>query len=138
MAKQRSQYVCSNCGRTTPAYMGKCPKCGEFGTMEEEVLAVEGKTAVKNPRAIGQMINTPQRLAEVTSDGFDRLKLPLGEFSRVLGGGVVPGSLVLVGGDPGIGKSTLLLQVAARLGATVPALYPSAEESAAEVSLRAS
>lgn len=138
MAKQRSRYVCSNCGRVTPAYMGKCPKCGEFGTMEEEVLVAESKTAVKHPRAIGQAISTPQRLADVTADGFDRMKVPLGEFSRVLGGGVVPGSLVLVGGDPGIGKSTLLLDVASMMannhGTT---LYVSGEESSRQIKMRA-
>ncbi len=138
MAKQRSQYVCSNCGRITPAYMGKCPKCGEFGTMVEEMMVAESKTAVKHPRAIGQIISTPQRLADVTSDGFERMKLPLGEFSRVLGGGIVPGSLVLVGGDPGIGKSTLLLEVASLVannhGIT---LYVSGEESNRQIKMRA-
>ncbi|HIP71258.1 MAG TPA: DNA repair protein RadA, partial [Anaerolineae bacterium] len=114
MAKKHSQYVCQNCGRVTAAYMGKCPKCGEFGTMVEKALAVETTgTAVKHARAIGRPDTKPVRLAEVTADGFDRLKLPLAEFSRVLGGGIVPGSLILVGGDPGIGKSTLLLDVAA-------------------------
>lgn len=138
MAKLRSRYVCSSCGRVTPAYMGKCPKCGEFGTMEEEVMVEEAGTAVKHPRAFGQAVSTPQRLAEVTADGFDRLQIPLGEFSRVLGGGVVPGSLVLVGGDPGIGKSTLLLDVAAMManhhGTT---LYVSGEESSRQIKMRA-
>ena len=138
MAKQRARYVCSNCGRITPAYMGKCPKCGEFGTMEEEVVVTESKTAVKHPRALGQTISTPQRLADVTADGFDRMRVPLGEFSRVLGGGVVPGSLVLVGGDPGIGKSTLLLDVAAMMANNHgQILYVSGEESSRQIKMRA-
>ena len=139
MAKKHSQYVCQNCGRVTAAYMGKCPKCGEFGTMVEKVLAAETTgTAVKHARAIGRPDTKPVRLAEVTADGFDRLKLPLVEFSRVLGGGIVPGSLILVGGDPGIGKSTLLLDVAALVanlhGVT---LYVSGEESSRQIKMRA-
>ena len=138
MAKQKSQYVCQSCGRVTPAYMGKCPKCGEFGTMQEEVLAVETAVASKNPRAQRQTASQPTRLAEVTADGFERLSLPLAEFARVLGGGIVPGSLILVGGDPGIGKSTLLLDVAA-LTANLhgPVLYISGEESARQIKMRA-
>lgn len=138
MAKQRSRYVCSNCGRVTAAFVGRCPQCGEFGTMEEEIVvpetAVSGKTRATTARPTSQ----PARLAQVTADGFDRMSLPLPEFSRVLGGGIVPGSLVLVGGDPGIGKSTLLLQVAAMVanqhGAT---LYVSGEESTRQIKMRA-
>jgi DNA repair protein RadA/Sms len=119
--------------------MGKFPKCGEFGTMAEKVIAAEAVgTAVKHARAIGRPDTKPVRLAEVTADGFDRLKLPLAEFSRVLGGGIVPGSLILVGGDPGIGKSTLLLDVAALVanlhGVT---LYVSGEESSRQIKMRA-
>ena len=113
MAKSQSRYVCQSCGRVTPAYMGKCPKCGQFGTMKEEIVAAETAVSAKNPRARRQTANQPLRLAQVTADGFSRLSLSSTEFARVLGGGMVPGSLVLVGGDPGIGKSTLLLDVAA-------------------------
>jgi DNA repair protein RadA/Sms len=138
MAKQQTKYVCSNCGRTTPAYMGKCPKCGEFGTMEEQIVVAESKAGAKNRRAQGHVISKPQRLAESTADGIDRLSVPIAEFARVLGGGIVPGSLVLVGGEPGIGKSTLLLQIGAmvanRHGAT---LYVSGEESARQIKMRA-
>ncbi len=138
MAKQKSQYVCQSCGRVTPAYMGKCPKCGEFGTMQEEILVVETAVASKNPRAQRQSASQPQRLAEVTADGFERLSLPLAEFARVLGGGIVPGSLILVGGDPGIGKSTLLLDVAALVANLHgPVLYISGEESARQIKMRA-
>ena len=113
MAKQQTRYVCQSCGRVTPAYMGKCPKCGEFGTMQEEILVAETAVSAKIPAPNDKPPASPTRLAEVTADGFERLSLPLAEFARVLGGGIVPGSLVLVGGDPGIGKSTLLLDVAA-------------------------
>lgn len=136
MAKRRSQFVCQSCGRITPAYMGKCPQCGEFGTMVEEVVVSE-TAAPKNRRTAGQPAK-PFRLAEVTADGFERLALPLAEFSRVLGGGVVPGSLVLVGGDPGIGKSTLLLDVAAMMANEHgPTLYISGEESTRQIKMRA-
>ena len=138
MAKRKTQYVCSSCGRTTPAYMGKCPKCGLFGTMEEEVLVTETAVTVKNRRAQGHIASKPQRLAEVTSDGLDRMSVPVAEFARVLGGGVVHGSLVLVGGEPGIGKSTLLLQIAAMIAnAHGPVLYISGEESARQIKMRA-
>ena len=138
MAKSKSQYVCSNCARTTPAYMGKCPKCGQFGTMEEQILVADAPSDVKNRRAQGRMASTPQRLADVTADGFERLSISVAEFSRVLGGGVVPGSLVLVGGEPGIGKSTLLLQIAALMANQHgPTLYVSGEESARQIKMRA-
>ncbi|MCP4357245.1 MAG: DNA repair protein RadA [Chloroflexi bacterium] len=138
MAKTRSRYVCQSCGRITAAYMGRCPKCGEFDSMVEEVIVAETAPAKKNRRAVSHISSKPQRLAEVAADGFDRLALPLPEFSRVLGGGIVPGSLVLVGGDPGIGKSTLLLEVASLVanqhGTT---LYVSGEESSRQIKMRA-
>lgn len=138
MAKQRVQYVCQSCGRITPSYMGRCPKCGEFGTMQEEVVVAETAVPRKTPRIPGSITSPPQRLSEVTSDGFARMVLPLTEFSRVLGGGIVPGSLVLVGGDPGIGKSTLLLDVAAMIANQYgPTLYVSGEESAQQIKMRA-
>ncbi len=138
MAKRQTRYVCQSCGRITPAYMGKCPKCGEFGTMKEEVMVAETAVTAKNPRALRQPASHPLRLADVTADGFERLALPLAEFARVLGGGIVPGSLVLVGGDPGIGKSTLLLDVAALVANLHgPTLYISGEESARQIKMRA-
>lgn len=138
MAKKQTRYVCRSCGRVTPAYMGRCPRCGEFGTMEEEIVVAETAVSAKNPRAHRQTASQPTRLADVTADGFERLKLPLAEFARVLGGGIVPGSLVLVGGDPGIGKSTLLLDVAAMVANLHgPTLYISGEESARQIKMRA-
>ncbi|MCB0018720.1 MAG: AAA family ATPase, partial [Anaerolineales bacterium] len=135
MAKSRTQYVCNNCGRRTPRHMGKCPQCGEFGTYVEEII--ERPSSGVSTRRQG-IISQPQRLGEVTAEGVDRLSLPLQELSRVLGGGLVPGGLVLLGGDPGIGKSTLLLEVAALVanehGNT---LYVSGEESVRQIKMRA-
>ncbi len=137
MAKIKTRYVCQNCGRITPRYLGKCPQCGEFGSMVEQVIEAEAPARAR-PGRTGVPGSVPQRLNEVATDGFERLPLPLAEFSRVLGGGIVPGSLVLVGGDPGIGKSTLLLEVAALTanehGST---LYISGEESVRQIKMRA-
>ena len=128
MAKQRTQFVCQTCGRTAPGFLGRCPRCGEFDTMVEEVIFEPSQVGATKARI--SIDSVPQRLTEITADGVERLNLPSVEFSRVLGGGIVPGSLVLVGGDPGIGKSTLLLeissQVARQYGTT---LYVSGEES---------
>ncbi len=135
MAKTHTNWVCQNCGRTTPREMGRCPGCGEWGTMVEIVEKPSAPTAGL-PGAIG---SKPLRLAEIETEGLDRLPLPLEEFSRVLGGGVVPGSLILVGGDPGIGKSTLLLQTAGLIAEATkrPVLYVSGEESARQIKMRA-
>jgi DNA repair protein RadA/Sms len=138
MAKTNTQFVCQACGRITPRYMGRCPQCNEFGTMVEQLVASakgDGKGGGRSP--LGP-ITTPQRLHEITADGLDRLPLPLVEFSRVLGGGIVPGSLVLVGGEPGIGKSTLLVEVAATVANEHgPTLYVSGEESTRQIKMRA-
>lgn len=136
MAKQRTQFVCQTCGRKTPAFMGRCPRCGEFDTMVEEIIIIEPQSS--GPKSRPAVDSVPQRLSEITADGVDRLDLPIKEFSRVLGGGIVPGSLVLVGGDPGIGKSTLLLEVAAQVAEHYgPTLYVSGEESARQIKMRA-
>jgi DNA repair protein RadA/Sms len=135
MAKTHTEYVCQNCGRTSPRLMGRCPKCGEYNTMV--AVVVEPPKAASRRRA-GAPRSVPQRLTEVSKDAEPRVALPLEEFSRVLGGGVVPGSLVLLGGDPGIGKSTLLLQVSALLAEHAgPALYVSGEESPRQIKMRA-
>ena len=136
MAKRQTQYVCQSCGRATPAYMGRCPRCGEFDTMVEQLVELE--SSAKGRKSGGLAASRPVRLHEVEADGLDRLALPVQEFSRVLGGGLVPGSLILVGGDPGIGKSTLLLEIAG-LAANLhgPVLYVSGEESARQIKMRA-
>ena len=136
MAKRQTQYVCQACGRTTPVYMGRCPRCGEFDTMVEQRIEPEPGTGGR--RSAAAAVSRPVRLREVEADGLDRLALPVQEFSRVLGGGLVPGSLILVGGDPGIGKSTLLLEVAGLVaGLHGPVLYISGEESARQIKMRA-
>jgi DNA repair protein RadA/Sms len=117
--------------------MGRCPRCGEFDTMVEEVVQAETPDAARR-RSTGRAASQAVRLHEVKADGFERFQLPLNEFARVLGGGMVPGSLVLVGGDPGIGKSTLLLEVAGLIANLHgPALYVSGEESARQIKMRA-
>ena len=109
MAKTKTQWVCQNCGRVTLREMGKCPQCGEFNSMLEVVVAEPSK---RGERRSVTTTSRPLKLSEIEGDADARLHLPIEEFARVLGGGIVPGSVVLVGGDPGIGKSTLLLQLA--------------------------
>jgi DNA repair protein RadA/Sms len=136
MAKTHTRYVCQECGRVAASYMGKCPQCGSFNSMVEEVIhdepaakstAVRGLSGRSSPRSIG----------DVSSDAEDRIKLPIEEFARVLGGGIVPGSIVLVGGDPGIGKSTLMLQMAMEMAGSRRVLYVSGEESERQIKMRA-
>jgi DNA repair protein RadA/Sms len=135
MAKTRTVYVCQVCGRTSPRAMGRCPGCGEWNTMVEEVVAPSGPGG---GRQVAGVRSEPLRLSEIEGDPWERLPLPVEEFSRVLGGGVVPGSLILIGGEPGIGKSTLLLQVVALMADHAgPALYASGEESARQIKMRA-
>jgi DNA repair protein RadA/Sms len=136
MPKTKTRFVCQQCGRVTLRMMGKCPQCGTFNSMVEEIV-VEAPRAATHHASLGPR-SAPKRLAEIDVEGSERWPLPMAEFSRVLGGGVVPGSLVLVGGDPGIGKSTLLLQVATLLAATHgPVLYVSGEESERQIKMRA-
>ncbi len=143
MAKTRTHYVCQECGRSSPRPLGRCPQCGSWGTMVEEIEqgAVEDKAL--RLRGLGTA-TAPRTLAQIEGDAEQRLHVPIGEFSRVLGGGIVPGSIVLIGGDPGIGKSTLLLQVAIDMahGFKNPAqpgsvLYISGEESERQIKMRA-
>lgn len=137
MAKTRTKYVCSNCGRTTPGYFGRCPQCGEFNTMEEQVEESR-KPAVQNRQVAGVSRAQPQRLSEISKEEETRIKVPIEEFSRVLGGGLVPGSIVLLGGEPGVGKSTLVIELSAMLANVIgPVLYVSGEESARQIKMRA-
>ena len=134
MGKARTQFVCQQCGSTSPKWMGRCPDCGEWNTMVETI--VESKE--RSPLSYAMPRSKPQRLSEVAADGLERVQLPMPEFSHVLGGGIVPGSLVLVGGDPGIGKSTLLLQVSALMTEALgKVLYVSGEESVRQMKMRA-
>ena len=133
MAKTSTKYVCSNCGAQSPQMIGRCPVCGEWGTYEEEVIvAVSAKKGGASLRRGAQAL----RLSEVEAKEEMRLDMQSSELNRVLGGGLVPGSLVLLGGEPGIGKSTLALQVLMKMG-DKKTLYASGEESAKQLKLRA-
>ncbi|GIV69754.1 DNA repair protein RadA [Caldilinea sp.] len=135
-AKEKKQYVCSACGAVHLRWAGKCSECGEWNTLEEvTVRAVERSRSSMAPV---EAMSRPVALPGVAGDDQPRLPLQMVELSRVLGGGIVPGSCVLVGGDPGIGKSTLLLQMAADVARHVgTVLYVSAEESAHQIGRRA-
>nr|MBN1229642.1 DNA repair protein RadA [Anaerolineae bacterium] len=135
MAKTRTVYVCKECGRTSPRELGRCPGCGAWNSMIEEIETTAQGTGNS---ASYQLRSYPQRLSEIEGDPFERIPIPVEEFARVLGGGVVPGSLILIGGEPGIGKSTLLLQVIAVMADYAgPALYISGEESTRQIKMRA-
>jgi len=137
MPKTHTRYVCQECGRVSASYMGKCPQCGSFNSMIEEVMHDEPVT--KGPAAVRGLSgrSQPRPIGEVGGDTEDRIELPMEEFARVLGGGIVPGSIVLVGGDPGIGKSTLMLQMAVEMAARLRVLYVSGEESERQIKMRA-
>ena len=135
MPKTHTRYVCQQCGRVSAAYMGRCPQCGEFNSMVEEIVA-EAPLAKGAARGLSGR-SSPRRLSEVSGDSEERIPLPIGEFARVLGGGIVPGSIVLVGGDPGIGKSTLMLQMAMEMAGKQRVLYVSGEESERQIKMRA-
>ena len=141
MAKAKTpitQYVCSQCGFTAPKWLGRCPDCGEFNTLQEETVRPTETVKTENRMGMSAMKSKALPLSQVGYEKFNRVKSGIDEFDTVLGGGIVPGSLVLLGGDPGIGKSTLLTQVAAHLATTqtAPTLYVSAEESCSQVKMR--
>ena len=131
--KVTTEYICSNCGAKAPQMLGRCPVCGEWGTYEESTVApAAGNKRGISPRGSAQ----PQRIQDITATEEMRIDMQSAELNRVLGGGLVPGSLVLLGGEPGIGKSTLALQVLMRMGER-RTLYASGEESAKQLKLRA-
>jgi len=132
---KRSVFRCTECGGEQPKWGGRCDACGAWNSLVEEPVGRSGGKAV---RRVAGSDYPPTRLADLSSRAVERWKTGLNEFDYVLGGGIVPGSVVLVGGEPGIGKSTLLLQCAARLEhAGIPTLYVSGEESPDQVRLRA-
>jgi DNA repair protein RadA/Sms len=130
----RVQYVCQQCGRTAAKELGRCPQCGAWNSMVGESVAPAKPRRAGVARGGGR---PPQRMSDIEGDAEERLPLPIEEFSRVLGGGIVPASVVLVGGEPGIGKSTLLLQVAVEMAHHGPVLYVSGEESERQIKARA-
>ena len=136
MAKTKTRYVCQECGRVSASYMGKCPQCSSFNSMVEEVIHDESSKKTKAVRGLtGRSV--PRPISDISSESEDRIHLPIGEFARVLGGGIVPGSIVLIGGDPGIGKSTLMLQMTMEMAAQKRVLYVSGEESERQIKMRA-
>ena len=146
MARARTAYRCTDCGASFPKWTGRCESCSEWNTLVEEPVAATGSAGAKGAKraggtkgfASGGVAVRAPRLRDVVGGETDRWRTGLAEFDFVLGGGIVPGSVVLVGGEPGIGKSTLLLQVAALLEAAGrPTLYVSGEESPLQVRLRA-
>lgn len=135
MAKTKTIFFCTNCGNETPKWMGRCPGCGAYNTMEEHIEKnVAPGRSVSAPVGLSRR---PRRIREVNTDTEIRFSTGMGELDRVLGGGAVAGSLVLVGGAPGIGKSTLLLQICAQLCTERRVLYVSGEESERQIKLRA-
>ncbi len=151
MAKPKTYYVCSECGAESPQWFGKCPACGTYNTLEEQIaihssadLPSGGVSAWHSQQGIGKSTKKPAkpraslRFDQISDRQVVRWTSGYGELDRVLGGGVVPGSMVLIGGDPGIGKSTLLLQVSNQLAQQYRILYVSGEESGQQVKLRAS
>ena len=131
--KSKTVYVCQQCGKESPKWLGRCPGCQEWNSFVETVATASSQVAT----CLYSEENTPRELSKLKTEAYPRLSFPFIEFNRVLGGGLVPGSLVLVGGDPGIGKSTLLLQassVMAERGGTV--VYVSGEESSQQIKLR--
>lgn len=138
MAKLKKSYFCTSCGNESPKWLGRCPACGEWNTYTEELVAPKSS---RNDHATfgystGTERNRPVPVHQVERSNFERIDLLNNEVNRVLGGGLVPGSLVLLGGEPGIGKSTLALQIAVRMADT-PILYVSGEESPEQIKLRA-
>lgn len=132
MAKSKSVYVCSECGYQSPKWLGKCPSCNQWNTMEEEI-----ENASSKPLSKSSSVSKVMALDEITTDVEKRISTGINEFDRVLGGGIVYGSLILLSGDPGIGKSTILLQICQYLGKNSKVLYVSGEESANQIKMRA-
>ncbi|MCW6035107.1 DNA repair protein RadA [Spirulina subsalsa FACHB-351] len=149
MPKSRTSYLCNECGAETPQWFGKCPNCGTYGSLEEQIVASDSLVNARvgwqsqkrnnnnsSPKASTQP-RSSMRFSDISQGEQSRFPSGYGEFDRVLGGGIVPGALILIGGDPGIGKSTLLLQTAHQLAKDHRILYVSAEESGQQVKLRA-
>lgn len=135
MAKSKTVYVCGDCGSEYAKWQGQCNDCGEWNTLTR--LTVDGVVAADRKKGFSGQLEVARPLAEISTADAPRLVTGLGEFDRVLGGGLVPGSAVLVSGNPGAGKSTLLIQIMCRMAGTNPALYVTGEESLAQIAMRA-
>ena len=139
--KLKTVYVCTQCGETSPRWLGRCPSCGAWNTMVEDVVAEPAKTSAKaagQSRTPGQTSLKPLKLNLVsTTEEKSRIVTGIGELDRVLGGGIVLGSVTLIGGEPGIGKSTILLQLCGEVSRSLDVLYVTGEESVRQIKLRA-
>lgn len=135
MAKIKTTFFCQNCGNQYSKWQGQCTACREWNTIVEEVIQKEEKSIWKSPTSTVKRASKPLRINEIDSSPEARLNTEDGEFNRVLGGGIVPGSMILLGGEPGIGKSTLLLQISLKL--PYKTLYVSGEESQQQIKMRA-
>lgn len=137
MARSRTVFVCQNCGAKYPKWTGRCENCGEWNTLVEQVQESVGNTAIAKSARSGKAL-TPQTMQTITASGGEqRMSTGITELDVVLGGGVLSGGVMLLAGEPGMGKSTLLLQIAAQIASRAPVLYTSGEESASQVKLRA-
>src|SRR5690625_457945 len=136
LGKRKTKHVCQECGYESARWMGKCPSCNQWNTLVEELIPSKSSGPISTITL--QKSSTPEKITTIKSEKEPRIITGLKELDRVLGGGIVPGSLVLIGGDPGIGKSTLLLQISSLLAdKQLPVLYISGEESVQQTKLRA-
>ncbi|MCV2362748.1 DNA repair protein RadA [Paucibacter sp. DJ1R-11] len=136
MAKEKSIYTCSDCGGISPKWLGKCPSCGAWNTLIEGVAEAPGASGKNNRYQALAKSQPVATLSEIEATDFERTRTGQDELDRVLGGGIVAGGVVLIGGDPGIGKSTLLLQAIDDLSQKLPVLYVTGEESGAQIAMR--
>ncbi len=137
MPKIKTSYVCTQCGAVQPKWMGRCPDCGSWNTLVEQVQEPVSRFSANTPAAHGVTLARASSLEEINSSEEQRYLTGMGELNRVLGGGIVPGSAILLSGDPGIGKSTLLLQICQTISSGARVLYVSGEESLRQIKLRA-
>lgn len=137
MAKARSNFVCQNCGASYPKWTGKCENCGEWNTLVEQIIETKGASAVARSHSHGKILKPQSMRSIAAEDSVKRLPTGISDLDAVLGGGILPAGVMLLAGQPGIGKSTLLMQVAARVAEQSSVLYVSGEESASQVKLRA-
>ena len=137
MAKARSNFVCQNCGASYPKWTGKCENCGEWNTLVEQVVETKGASAVARSHSRGKILKPQSMRSIAAEDSVKRLPTGIADLDAVLGGGILPAGVILLAGQPGIGKSTLLMQVAAHVSEQHAVLYVSGEESASQVKLRA-
>jgi DNA repair protein radA len=137
VAKARSNFVCQNCGASYPKWTGKCENCGEWNTLVEQIVETKGASAVARSHSRGKILKPQSMRSIAAEDSVKRLSTGIADLDAVLGGGILPAGVMLLAGQPGIGKSTLLMQVAAHVAEQSSVLYVSGEESASQVKLRA-